>query len=151
MIYINEKEENRIYRKRPGAYAIMIHPSDQKIGIVTDGENYFYFGGGMEEGESRLEALTRELLEETGYTIKNIKEWKEVGSYFYDKKKGYLDVIASVYLAEFDQKIAEKMEQDHTILWIEPEEYVDKMYSPWQRYIMKQWIESRKKENENRN
>ena len=148
MKYIGSKEENIQYRKRPGAYAIIINKNDDKVGIVTDGEDYFYLGGGIEKGETQLDGLKRELIEESGYTIKNIKKFDEVGSYIYAEDKGLLDVEAYVYIAEFDEKITEPIEKDHTVLWVEPEEYVSKMFREWQRYIMKKFIEKRNQKKE---
>ena len=144
MKYVGNKEENIEYRKRPGAYAIIINKDDDKIGIVATGGRYFYLGGGIEKGETKIEALKRELLEESGYTIKNIKEFEEVGSYIFAEDKGYLEVVASVYIAEFDKKVTEPIEKDHTVLWVKPEEYVSKMFREWQRYIMERFIEERK-------
>jgi len=145
MKYIGSKEENIEYRKRPGAYAIIINKNDDKVGIVTDGEDYFYLGGGIEKGETQLDALKRELIEESGYTIKNIKKFDEVGSYIYAEDKGFLDVEAYVYIAEFDEKITEPIEIDHSVLWVKPEEYVSRMFREWQTYIMKKFIEERNK------
>lgn len=141
MNYVGKKQENIEYKKRPGSYAIILKPNDDKIGIVTDGQDYFYLGGGIEEGETKLDALKRELIEEAGYTIKNIKEFEEVGSYIYSADHGYIEVIANVYLAEFDKKIAEPIEKDHVVLWVKPEEYADKMFREWQRYIMQKFLE----------
>lgn len=143
MKYVGSKEENIEYRKRPGAYAIIINKIDDKVGIVTDGADYFYLGGGIEKGETKLEALKRELIEEAGYSIKNIKQFEEVGSHIFADDKGYIEVIASVYIAEFDKKVTEPIEKDHTVLWVKPEEYVDKMCREWQGYIMRRFIEER--------
>ena len=106
-------------------------------------ERIVSLGGGIEEGETKLEALKREIIEEAGYSIKNVKEFTEVGSYLYSEKKGYIEVIASLYIAEFDKKITEPIEKDHTVLWVKPEEYEKKMFREWQRYIMKKFIEKR--------
>lgn len=144
MKYVGSREENVEYRKRPGAYAIIVNKDNDKIGIVTDGEDYFYLGGGIENGETKLEALKREMIEEAGYSIKNIREFEEVGSHIFAEDKGYLEIIASVYIAEFDKKIAEPIEKDHKVLWVTPEEYVSKMFREWQRYIMERFIERRK-------
>ena len=123
MKYVGNKDENIKYTKRPEAYAIIINESQEKIGIVTGAKDYFYLGGGIEKGESELGALKRELIEEAGYTLKNIRKFEEVGSYIYAEEKGYLEVTAYVYLAEFDKKVAEPIEKDHTVLWVKPEEY----------------------------
>ena len=147
MKYVGEKEENIEYKKRPGAYAIIIDNNKEEIGIVTDGKDYFYLGGGIEEGENELQALKRELIEEAGYTLKNIEKFEEVGSYIYAEDKGYLEVIAYVYIAEFDEKIAEPIEKDHTVLWVKPEDYANKMCREWQTYIMERFIEKREGKN----
>lgn len=143
MKYIGNKEPKIEYKKRPGAYVIIIRKDDDKIGIVTDGKDYFYLGGGIEEAETELDALRRELIEESGYTLKNIQKFDKVGSFIYAKPHGYLEVIASVYIAELDEKIAEPIEKDHTALWINPKDYVGKMCRQWQEYILKEFIENK--------
>ena len=83
MKYVGEKQPNIEYRKRPGAYVILERDNDNKIGIIAVNEDYFLLGGGIEKGETQLEALKREALEESGYTLKDIKKFDEVGSYLY--------------------------------------------------------------------
>ena len=41
------------------------------------------------------------------------------------------------------EKITEPIEKDHTVLWVKPEEYMNKMFREWQSYIMKRFIEER--------
>jgi len=58
MKYVGDKDNNIEYRKRSGAYSIIIRKEDNKIGIVTDGHDYFYLGGGIENEEfKKLEEL----------------------------------------------------------------------------------------------
>lgn len=140
MKYVGNKEENIEYKKRPGAYAIIVNKNDNKVGIVTDDTGYFYLGGGIEEGETKLEALKRELIEESGYTITNIQEFDSVGSFIFAEEHGYLEVIANVYIAEFDEKVTEPIEKDHVVLWVNAKDYVGKMCREWQEYILKEFI-----------
>ena len=58
MIRIGKKIEGIQYTKRPGAYAIIERKEDNKIAIATDGE-YFFLGGGIEKGETEIDALRR--------------------------------------------------------------------------------------------
>lgn len=145
MKYINSKTKNIEYKKRKGAYAIIKRKVDNKIAIATNGVDFFYFGGGIEKKETKLEALKREMLEETGYTIKNVEIFDEIGSFFYSKTHGYIEAISSVYIAEFDKKCMERVEKDHSILWVKPEEYIEKMYTQWQNFILKEYIDKQYK------
>ena len=144
MKYVTNKEKGINYTQRPGAYALIVQKNSDKVGIVTNGTEYFYLGGGIEKGETKLQALARELIEEAGSTLKNIKEFETVGDYIYDEEKGYFDVIANVYIAEFDKKVTEPIEKDHFVIWVTPEEYTEKMHRPWQRYIMQEYIKQYK-------
>ena len=72
MIRIGNKVEGVIYTKRPASYVIIERKEDKKIAIATEGETYFFLGGGIEKEETELEALKRELIEESGYNIKKI-------------------------------------------------------------------------------
>lgn len=141
---MGNKDVNIEYRKRPGAYAIIKRKKDNKIGIVeniTNKMDFFFLGGGIEEGETEIDALKRELIEESGYTIKNINEFDKVGSFVYAGDRGYLEIIANVYTAEFDKKAVEPIEKDHKVLWVSAKEYTDKMSQEWQNYILKEYIE----------
>lgn len=93
---IGNKIENKKYTNRPGAYAIIVRK--------------------IEQGETPIEALKREMIEETGYGIKNIKEFDQVSSYLESKTRGPLYVEAEIYIAELDKKVTEAIEKDHKML-----------------------------------
>ncbi len=144
MKIIGTKQKDITYTKRDGVYAIIERKQDEKIAIATNG-NYFFLGGGIEQGETELEALTREIKEESGYTIKSIEYFDTVASYLYSQTRGYLDVTATFYIAEFDEKVAEPIEKDHQVLWVNPSEYKDKIYHEYQRYILEEYIKIKSK------
>lgn len=89
MIRIGKKIKYAQHRKRIGAYVIIEHDTENKIAIATDKPNaYFLLGGGTEKKESTEEALKREVLEETGYSLNNIKLFDKISSWYYSEKYG---------------------------------------------------------------
>lgn len=145
---IGKKIENTIYNKRPGAYVIIEGDEDDKIAIATDAVGvYFFLGGGIEENETPEEALKREVIEESGYSLKNIILFDKVASWCYSETRGYMDVEATIYIANFDKKIAKPIEEDHEIIWVNPLEYKNKLYHEYQRYILNKYILIKKGKN----
>lgn len=136
---ICERNPQIRYRERKCVYAIL-YDNNGNIAITNDGK-YFFFGGGMEKNEKELETLEREMLEETGYTIKDIELFDRLISYEYNSSRGNLKIVATIYLAKLNEKIVEPIEKDHPILWGKPEEYINKMYHEYQRVILKEYVE----------
>ena len=134
------------YKERKCVYAIL-YDNDGNIAITNDGK-YFFFGGGREGKEKELETLEREMLEETGYTIKDIELFDRITSYEYNSSRGNLKIVATIYLAKLNKKVVEPIEKDHPILWGRPEEYINKMYHKYQRVMIKEYIEKYNKEKE---
>ena len=144
---IGKKIEGAIYNKRPGAYVIIERDKDNKIAIATDAiDVYFFLGGGIEENEIAEDALKREVIEEAGYSLKNIKFFDKVTSWCHSEANGYMDVEATIYIANFDKTIAKPIEEDHKIIWVNPYEYKDKLYHEYQRYILNKYILTKKEE-----
>lgn len=141
------KRDSKIrYKERKCAYAI-IYDDEGNIAIANDGK-YFFFGGGTEKKETAIQTLKREIIEETGYTIKDIKLFEKLISYEYNSSRGNLKIVATIYTAKFDKKIAEPIEKDHQILWGKPEQFIDIMYHKYQRVMLKEYSEKINKEKE---
>ena len=141
IIRIGKKVEGAIYKKRPGAYVIIERDEDNKIAIATDAiDVYFFLGGGIEENETEEEALKREVIEESGYSLKNVKLFDKVTSWCHTEANGYMDVEATVYIANFDKIITKSIEEDHEVIWVNPIEYKNKLYHEYQRYILNKYV-----------
>lgn len=138
IVYVNGKQEGITYNKRIGAYAI-IQGEEGKIAIATDGE-FFLIGGGIEKGETPIQALKREVLEETGYTIKEVRYLTQTAEYAYvEERGGYTELGAIVYIAKFDKKTAKPIEEDHKVIWGLPEELTPKIKFELQRYAVREY------------
>ena len=149
MKIIGKKIRGIKYNKRPGAYVIIEREEDNKIAIATDAENvYFFFGGGVKENETAEDALKREVIEESGYSLKNIKLFDRVASWCHSEANGYMDVEAIIYIANFDKYVEKPIEKDHKIIWVEPLEYKDKLYHEYQRYILNKYTLKKEENNE---
>lgn len=142
MVRIGEKIQGKKYTKRIAAYVIIQREEDNKIGIATANEDYFFLGGGLEGNETEEQALRREVIEESGYSLKNIQYFDKVIAWADGGDRGPLDVTATFYIAEFDKKVAEPIEKDHKVLWINASDYKEKLYHEYQRYILKEYIKS---------
>jgi len=53
---------------------------------------------------------------------------------------GYFEVQAYVYTAKLDRKVQEQIEKDHSILWVNPKEYIGKMAAEWVNYILEEYV-----------
>lgn len=146
MIRIGKKIEGEKYKKRLGSYVIIEREQDNKIAIATANGDYFFLGGGLEGEETEEEALKREVIEEAGYSLRNIKYFSTITAWADGGDRGPLDVTATFYIAKFDKKITEPIERDHKVLWINVNEYKDKLYHEYQRYILNEYIKLNKRE-----
>lgn len=110
------------YALRPGAYVIAIDHRGL-LGTWQGGLNNEIQlpGGGIDPGESPVQALHREVMEETGWTI---SKPRRIGAHRrfvympeYDK---WAEKLCSIYLAKPGRKIAAPSEPDHIPMWLDP-------------------------------
>ncbi|MBX9976316.1 NUDIX hydrolase [Cytobacillus firmus] len=108
------------YKIRKGAYAVIFNSENEKVLTVQNQSgHYFLPGGGIEKGESEIECLKREVLEETGYEISNYFFIGNAKSYLPQTKKRPMLSDGYFYLADLGDKIQEPTEEDHVMKWIE--------------------------------
>lgn len=128
------KKENARYLDREGAYFIPCQGN--RIGVVKTPKGYFLLGGGMENGESHLECIQRECLEEAGYCVwvKNLLCSAE--SYMKHPTIGYFHPIQNYYIGQLLEKVAEPIEKDHIFCWVEYAQLKGKMYLEMQNWAL---------------
>lgn len=127
-------KESTTYLDREGAYIIPI--KDNKIGIIKTPKGYFLLGGGKEENENDNQAIERECLEETGYTVFIKEKICSAEAYVIHPQIGYFHPVQAYYVGELLEKVKEPMEIDHQFLWIELEKVKGKMFSQMQNWAI---------------
>ncbi|GIN86359.1 DNA mismatch repair protein MutT [Heyndrickxia sporothermodurans] len=115
-----EKMVGLDYHIRKGVYAIIFNSAKDKVLTVQNSRgHYFLPGGGIENDESCIECLEREMLEETVYKVSIGSFIGNAKRYFHSTKNEPLINDGYFYLAELLDKIQEPTEDDHFIRWMD--------------------------------
>ena len=108
-------DHNRRYTRRPGVYAILPHSG----GILTTFQagihnEYQLPGGGVDPGEQPLQALYREVFEETGWHITQPRVFFRFKRYvFMPDYDLWAEKICTLYTAQPVRRYAAPLEPDH--------------------------------------
>ena len=108
-------DPNRRYTRRPGVYAILPHSG----GILTTFQagihnEYQLPGGGVDPGEQPLQALYREVFEETGWHITQPRVFFRFKRYvFMPVYDLWAEKICTLYTAQPVRRYAAPLEPDH--------------------------------------
>lgn len=115
-----EKINNINYEVRKGVYAVIFNNKRDKVMTVHNGrEHHFLPGGGMENDESHLNCIEREMLEETGYMAFIVSYIGNAMRYFQSTKGEPLLSDGYFYLTLLSDKLQEPIEEEHYIEWID--------------------------------
>ena len=136
-------KENAPYKDREGAYLIPV--KNNKIGVVKTSKGYFFLGGGLEKGETHIECIERECMEEAGYCVSVKEKICSAETYLKHPEIGYFHPIQTYYAGELTAKILVRTEKDHSFLWIEYEKLKGNMYLEMQNWALEFYIERTRK------
>ena len=136
---VGVKDENKNYEIREAVYGIITN-DEGKIAIISiDNWGYNLPGGKIEPNEDQIEALIREVEEEIGYDISEIKYYKSLKSYYavsvLDKEID-TDGTAHFYTAKIATANNKKIENSHHLVWMSIDEIVGKMYFEYHNVIL---------------
>ena len=108
------------YRLRHGVYVVLLR-RDQILVTVQEGDtpDFQLPGGGIDAGEQPLAALHREVMEETGWRISNIRRAAAFRRFCYmpDYDK-WAEKLCTVYVARPALKVGEPSEPGHRAMWL---------------------------------
>lgn len=130
------------YIHRPGAYAILPLKSGilltAQIGETVDVQ---LPGGGIDPGESPIQALHREVLEETGWRI---AKPRRLGAFrrfvFMPDYKIWAEKMCHIYVAQPVYKVCPPIEPDHETLAVSVEEAVRLMGNDGDRMFVARYF-----------
>ncbi|MBR9864348.1 MAG: NUDIX hydrolase [Rhodobacteraceae bacterium] len=120
------KRNGVAYTQRAGAYAIV---ADGQYLLLTrqnaEVPEIQLPGGGIDPGESPVQALHREVFEETGFHIANLRR---VGAYqrytYMPEYRLWARKVCHIFICTATLRIGPPVEPDHEVLWMRPDEAV---------------------------
>lgn len=130
------------YRLRPGVYAIL--PLKRRFLLtaqVTDKVDVQLPGGGIDPGESPLQALHREVLEEIGWRIATPLRLGAFRRFVYMPEYDlWAEKLCHVYVAHPVRQIAEPREPDHITMVMSGHDAVDALGNAGDSMFMRRFI-----------
>ncbi|MEK9131276.1 MAG: NUDIX domain-containing protein [Patescibacteria group bacterium] len=130
------------YPEKPSAYAVVLY--DNKLLCLLVRNKYHLPGGGLEGTEDPQLAVKREVLEETGYTVTDLKEVGEANQFFEMTREGHpLNKLATFFKGSVDlENVGQGKEGDHEVKWISVDEFLSSTAGDFQKWAVRKVVES---------
>lgn len=128
------------HKDRPGSYGIILNDKSQLALVSVNQSRLFFPGGGIDPGETQVNALHREVLEETGLLIE-VMGFLGIMNDWILRKSEQLNVnrIGHYYLARYrEEQFAGKVEADHELHWVKPKIAIASMHDESQSWLLHQ-------------
>ena len=130
------------YTPRPGVYAILPRDGQLLVTLQTEPEPELQLpGGGIDPGESPIEALHREVHEETGWSISRPRRLGAFRRFVYMPEYDmWAEKICMIYMARPVRSISAPREAGHISLWLAPEVAMHELGNDGDRHFVSQFI-----------
>jgi len=108
------------YRRRPGVYAILLRGDDILVTHQAEPDDEFQLpGGGIDPGEQPIAALHREVMEETGWHITDVRRFGAFRRFCYmPEYDRWAEKVCSIYIARPTLRISLPTEPGHSAHWM---------------------------------
>ena len=142
MRLFGEKFDRKVkYQRRVGAYGIIVHNNELLLTEQINLENNIEVqlpGGGSNEGESLIQTLYREVLEETGWGIKVLKKNGVFQRFTYmPEYKIWAHKICHVYKCVATIKKTKILEKNHRSVFMNKKRAMDALLDTGFKYFVK--------------
>ena len=128
------------YVMRPGAYAIL--PLGRNLLLTHQEEPTPEFqlpGGGIDPGESAIQALHREVFEETGWRIAAPRKLGVFRRFTYMPEYDlWAEKLCHIYTARPVRELGPPSEAGHMAVWMKPDEAAHRLANEGDRYFVEQ-------------
>ncbi len=128
------------YVMRPGAYAIL--PLGRNLLLTHQEEPTPEFqlpGGGIDPGESAIQALHREVFEETGWRIAAPRKLGVFRRFTYMPEYDlWAEKLCHIYTARPVRALGPPSEIGHMAVWMKPDEAAHRLANEGDRYFVEQ-------------
>ena len=103
------------YRRRPGAYGLILKGRQVLLALnESAGEEVVFPGGGIDPGESPIQALHREVMEETGWRISVQRRLGFYHRQVFMPEYGYAaHKVCHIFLCTAGRQVSDPIEPDH--------------------------------------
>ncbi len=136
--YGDPLKSGQVYRHRPGVYAIL--PLNGRLLVTFQAEpkpEVQFPGGGIDPGENPVQALHREVFEETGWHIAAPRRLGAYRRYAYMPEYDmWAEKVCHIFTARPVRRHGPPSEPGHTALWLTVEEALAELANDGERAFL---------------
>lgn len=132
------------YKNRVGVYVVIFN-SNNEVLVVNTKRGPYLPGGGVDLGESFIEALKREVVEETGFTLSEIYQLTKANQFAIHPIAGPVNKIATFYIGIIDEAVVRYSVEtrDHEVLWMKIEDFFNCKTDEFHQYAVRKALEEK--------
>lgn len=98
-------------------------------------------GGGIEPGETYLECLKREFLEESGLRVTSINEFVTIDCFWITKTNFHMNSLANFYIVKIDESRSAPIEAECELITVSKDEILSLLPLPYQKKAIELFLE----------